>query len=468
MIRRTLLLLSAGVAASFNVAAADILPEQVARSAQRHYPDVLAALAGEDLAAAKRLSASGAFDTVFRSEANTRLTGFYSGDILTTEVERPLGTLGSKVYGGYRVSDGDFPIYDDYNFTNRLGEAKIGVLFSLLRNRSIDEIRLDVRQADLAIQEAEINVFLTRLGIQQKALVAYWRWVAAGRELKAYRDLLRLAEDRDSALRREVASGARAEIFLTENAQNLTRRREFVRQAERALALAANSLALYLRDDGGNTITPTSDDLPSAVPIPQGSAEFDEATMLDRQPAVRLLEISEAKLKNTRALAENDLKPEFNIKLEASNDFGAIGAGGVSRDPGEVAAIATFTVPIGRRDARGRVRAAEAELSALRQRQRLTRDQIMRQLNDIIANLTAARDILRLTKQEVSLADTMRQAEAQRFRGGASDFFLVNLREEAFADARVKLARAEYSLAAAQITFNAAVIDTDSLGLAPR
>jgi len=465
MRKAPLLSLVASATAALSVAAAQIYPEDVARSAQRHYPSVIAVLAGQDLASAKRLSADGAFDTVFRTEASARLTGFYSGDVLRTEVERPLGALGSKVYGGYRVSDGDFPIYEDYDFTNRLGEAKVGILFSLLRNRTIDKIRLGVRQADLDIQEAEINVFLTRLGIQQQALVAYWKWVAAGRELLAYQDLLKLAEDRDRALRSEVASGARAEIFLTENAQNLTRRREFVRQAERELAFAANSLALYLRDSEGNTVTPTSKDLPASVPIPTGSTAFDQATILDQQPGLELLEIAEAKIENRRALAQNDLKPEFNIKLEASDDFGAIGAGGVSRDPTEVKALATFSVPLGRRDARGRVRAAEAELDALKQRQRLTRDQIMRELNDIVAELNAASDILRLTRQEVDLADTMRKAEAQRFRGGASDFFLVNIREEAFADARVKLAKAEYSLAAAQITFSTAVMDTDALGL---
>ena len=59
----------------------------------------------------------------------------------------------------------------------------------------------------------------------------------------------------------------------------------------------------------------------------------------------------------------------------------------------------------------------------------------------------------------------MRRAEVKRFEGGASDFFLVNLREETFADAQVKLARARYALAAANVTYNAAVMDTEALGL---
>lgn len=48
---------------------------------------------------------------------------------------------GGYVYGGYRVSRGTFPVYEDQNYTNRLGEVKVGALFSLLRDRLVDERR---------------------------------------------------------------------------------------------------------------------------------------------------------------------------------------------------------------------------------------------------------------------------------------------------------------------------------------
>ncbi|MEM1381177.1 MAG: TolC family protein [Pseudomonadota bacterium] len=446
-------------------ALAQILPADVSASARDHYPAVIAALAEREVAAGKRVTAAGAFDTVFKTEASARLEGFYSGDTLETTIERPFGPLGTTVYGGYRVADGDFPIYEDINFTNRLGEAKIGVLFSLLRNRTIDNRRLGVRQADIDLLRADLDVFLTRIGVQREALVAYWRWVAAGRELQAYQDILRIAEERDRALRREVRSGARAEIVLTENAQNLTRRREFVRRAERDLALAANTLALYLRNDDGTMRQPQRSDLPADVQVTASLAIIEPTSIVGARPELQLLELAEERIENRRSLAKNDLKPRLDVRVEASDDFGAIGSGGVSRDPGEFIAGATFSIPLGRRDARGRVQAAEAELRALRERQRLLRDQIVQELNDITADLTTANDILGLARQEVSFADTMRKAEAQRFRGGASDFFLVNLREESFADARVRLARAEFALAAADVTYRAATMDTASLGL---
>ncbi|GGY56999.1 TolC family protein [Parvularcula lutaonensis] len=445
-----------------------LLPYMVSQSARTHYPAVLAAEAERRSAEGSLLSARGSFDTRVESEARARLEGFYSGDILTTTVKRPLGPLGAEVYGGYRISDGDFPTYEDYYFTNRAGEGKIGILFSLLRDRSIDARRFGVAQAELGLELAELDLLLTRINVQREALIAYWRWVAAGRELAAYRSLLTLAEERDRALRREVASGARAEIFLTENAQNLTRRRELVRQAERDLALAANRLSLFLRSDDGTPIIPDPDRLPESFPLTPAVPSADAYATLAMRPELRALALERDLAENERRLARNDLQPRLDARIEALNDFGDIGPGGASRDPAELVAGVTLSVPIGRREARGRLRSAEAEIEALEQQRRLLRDRIEQELSDIIITLNTARDVLALSRQEVEQASIMARSENELFRGGASDIFRINLREEALADSRVRLARAEFALASADVTYRAAVLDIDSLGLGER
>jgi hypothetical protein len=59
----------------------------------------------------------------------------------------------------------------------------------------------------------------------------------------------------------------------------------------------------------------------------------------------------------------------------------------------------------------------------------------------------------------------MVQAERNRFRLGAGDFFLVNLREEAAADAQIRAIRAELSGRLAAASYNAATINLPELGL---
>lgn len=455
----SLVLMTVGIASGQT----PVMPSDVARSAADHYPQVLAATAERRAAVGGQLSARGAFDTQLKSSARSRLEGFYSGDTASVDLTKPLGPLGAEVFGGYRISQGDFPIYEDYSFTNQGGEASVGVLFSLLRDRAIDSRRAGLAEADLDLSEADLNLLLTRIETQADALTAYWAWVAKGRELAAYEELLALAERRDVALRREVSSGARAEIFLTENAQNLTQRREFVRRAERDLALAANRLSLYFRGSDGDPIAPTRAMLPADVPLPDDSTAVSPERLLASRPDLLLLDVARQRLELQRDLARNDLQPSLDVRVEASNDFGAIGPGGVSRDPGELIAGVTLTVPLGRREARGRLRTADAELEALLQERRLLRERIVQELRNIVITLTTAEELQELTEQEAGFAETMREAERERFRGGASDFFLVNLREQAAANAKVRLAQAEFAVASARIAFQAATMDTDRL-----
>ena len=445
---------------------APLMPEDVAASAARHYPEVVAALAGRDAAAGALLSARGAFDTVFSVETYSRVTGFYDGQFVETKVERAFGPGGAKAFGAYRLSDGDFPTYEDELFTNQSGELKVGVLFSLLRDRLIDSRRFGITDARLAARQADLELLLTRIGVQRRALLAYYAWVEAGQELGVYRDLLDLAETRQAALTREVERGARARIVLTENAQNLTRRRVFVEQAERDLLLAGNALSLYLRGPDGAPRVPGAERLPDAVPAPPPLAEADLPAVLAARPDLGILRTALARARGRLDLAENALRPRLDLGVEAGQDLGPIDQdAGFSRDQGEVILGLTFELPLANRAARGQRAGARAALRRAEAEARLARDRIEAEIRDVVVSVEAAERLVVLATQEVEQAEAMRAAEARRFRSGASDFFLVNLREQALADARIRLALAQLNLQAARTTYDAAVLDEGRLGL---
>lgn len=105
------------------------------------------------------------------------------------------------------------------------------------------------------------------------------------------------------------------------------------------------------------------------------------------------------------------------------------------------------------------MKSTEAQIDALNQQRRLLRERINQELQSIIITLDTAGDVYELTQQETEQADILRRAEVERFRGGASDFFLVNLREQTAANAKVRLAQAEFALAAAHIAYQAATLD---------
>ena len=455
--------------ASANEAALGV--DDLLDASARHYPTILRSLALQNEARAKAIEAEGAFDLVFEAEARTRASGFYDGTSLSGTVKQRLGSMGASVYAGYKLSNGTFPIYEDERFTNTGGAVKVGALFSLMRDRNIDEQRFDRRDADLGLREAELNVLLTRIGVQQRALLAYWQWVTVGYQLRVYRNLLRIAEERQQALEEQIRQGALARIFLTENAQNITRRQTLVTMASRDLEVAANALSLFYRDDNGGPVTPGEAQLPPGVQIQEidqeplvESVALTEA--LETRPELALLRTAIERESNRLALRENALKPRLDLAVELQEGgLGAIAEGGPSRDSTDTVVGVTFSVPLQRREARGKVDRSRAMLNAQRAEQQLREEQVTVEVRNLVVDLRVARELLSLAAQEVRQSELLRASELRRFDSGASDFFLVNLREEAAADARIKLLDAEYKTRVARANLDAATVNLERLGL---
>ena len=102
--------------------------------------------------------------------------------------------FGGEVFGSYRVSDGRFPIYENINNTNQLGEFKVGALFSLLRKPRHRQPPVRCRRIRASRpSQARLDVMLVQLNVQHEALKSYWRWVAAGEEIRVFEELLEIS-----------------------------------------------------------------------------------------------------------------------------------------------------------------------------------------------------------------------------------------------------------------------------------
>ncbi|UYV15565.1 TolC family protein [Porphyrobacter sp. ULC335] len=447
-----------------------LLPDEVLRSSALTFPSILEAFEREAAARSDQLSADGAFDLMLKGEYYDRLTGFYSGGYGKVEARQALRPYGAEVFGSYRVSDGDFPTYENYNYTNALGEAKVGALFSLLRNRDIDSRRFAIEDTRLAASQARLDVLLVQLNVQHEALRAYWRWVGAGEEIRVFEELLEIAEARQIGLTREVNEGARARIALTENELNLLKRRALLEEAKRNFATASNSLGYYLRGSDGQMVVPTREMLPdlarmkSIAPAEQLAAT-PTSEIIQSRPELQTFKLALERANNKVALRQNDLQPSLDASVELSRDFGQLGPGGPGFDSTDAVVGLTFSVPLQRRTARGAVQRAEAELRETELRQRRIADQITTEVGNILANLSAALKLSDLAEAEVKQANQMVQAERTRFRLGAGEFFLVNAREETAANAQVSAIRAELAGRLAEASYNAATMNLRALGL---
>ena len=111
--------------------------------------------------------------------------------------------------------------------------------------------------------------------------------------------------------------------------------------------------------------------------------------------------------------------------------FGAIG--------NTVKAGVNLSVPLRQRTADGRIAAANLKiekinLDLISERQRITTEVL-----DAVSAINAAYERYLVAVQEVQLAQTLEEGERTRFQLGDSTLFLVNQRERATAEARVKL-----------------------------
>jgi outer membrane protein TolC len=443
------------------LAAQPLTLDEVLRSSETHAPQIVEALARVRQAEGRALAAEGAFDTVFDLDAQSRVAGFYDGAYVEGRATRPLQGNGGQLYGGYRVSRGTFPIYEDRAHTDRLGELKVGGLFALLRDRAVDERRGRTAIAAGDIDVARLDREMVAIGVQARAIAAYQNWAAAGLRLRAYQSLLALAETRRGGIARQVQLGARPAILLTETDQNIVRRRALVVRSEQDFAAAANALSFFYRDAAGDRATPGPERLPAALPPfrpgrPPGPVDRPDLRSLDAR-----LQQSELRL----ALAENELKPRLDLRGELAYDLGRTGRGGRSRDGEEAIVGVRFSVPLKRRQAKGRIVEARAEIDALRTRQRLVADQIAVEVDGIVIAVDGAEKTAALAAEEAELADRMAAAERRRFELGASDFFLLNLREEAATDARVRLLDAQARAALAGVDLAGATGNRQALGL---
>ena len=417
---------------------ADLVLSDVLDTAREHFPAIQSAVQQTLIEEGRLLTALGAFDLALEQDGKVWASGFYDGLSLDNKLVKPLPWSNAKAFAGYRVTNDDFPVYQQELVTNDGGEFNVGLVFSLWRDRAIDDRRFKVSKAELDIEQAEIELFLARLQTQRSAAKAYWEWVAAGQRLIVYQALTGLAEKRMVGLEGRVKAGDVARIYLTENRQNLLRRRAIMRQAELDFQAAGIELSLYLRDSTGEPRIVAKELLPQAFPSPQAGVDDPTAlaeNILAKRPELQQIE-NRLSLEGKRlALAENALLPRVDLGVKASHD---IGNGSRTREGFESIIDLSISIPLERRTGRGQVSTARAAMEKLKWDRTLTENRLTTQIIKLATSLNAARDFVAITGEEAEQAILLEEAERIRFSAGDSDFFVVNLREERSADARIR------------------------------
>jgi len=442
-------------ALTLQVSAQPLLLDDVLGSVEANYPPLLATLLERDVTSGNAQQARGQFDTQLGVTVGADEFGFYPNQRLDVGVSQNLRWQGASAYSGWRIGTGDFPTYRGLDDTRSLGELRAGFKLPLLRGREIDERRASLAQAQIGQSIADLTIDQQRLIVRQLAAIRYWDWVAAGQRLRIAQDLLRVATERDQALRDAAQLGAVAQVEVTENQRQILQREAQIIEAQRGVQQASIALSLFYRDAAGQPRLAEVRQLPGNLPATEVLAETQEALDLElalsKRPEIATVAAQRQQTRIDIDLASNQTRPSLDLGVGVTTEGGS---GAVKRGPSELKATLTFQVPWQRRIAEGKLQQASAKHSQLTQRERFVRDQVTAEVRDAASAVRASHQRTMLAAREVIVALDLADAERERFRLGDSTLFLVNLREQAAVDAELRLVAANLDYLRAKTTYD--------------
>ncbi len=447
-----------------------LLPEVIDRLDDGH-PLLDAADAKVDGAEGKRMSARGGFDPKLHIKGKWVPVGYYPRQQLDVGITAPTPLWGIGTYAGWRIGQGETPVYKGDILTGTAGELYAGLNVPVYRDGPIDARRAKIKQAELGVDVAEAARDEKRLAVELKAAESYWKWVEAGRKLDIEKEMLGIAEVRNAGIQRQVEAGLEAEIKAVDNRRTVLDRQARVIQAEADLQTAAVTLALYYRGRDGQPTIPAPDRLPPGFPAAgppdamQLEADIEDA--LRRRPDLARLQSEREQLQVDVRLSRNQMVPQIDLQAYVLADLLAFGAGRVPggytsysgssgdnlRDP-EFGTGVVVEVPIPLRKARGALRTAKAEVERATAELQFEQEQAAAEIRAAHATLTAAYRNATLARQLAETNRTLAEAERKRFDEGSSDLLRVNLREiDAAKAAKAEVeAWADYQRAIARYT----------------
>ncbi|MEL6348410.1 MAG: TolC family protein, partial [Myxococcota bacterium] len=222
---------------------------------------------------------------------------------------------------------------------------------------------------------------------------------------------------------------------------------------------AAVGLSLLYRDEQGEPIVPAADQLPDALALfapPVTNLESDIVEAWQQRPDLRavdaMLEQSFIELR----VARNQLLPDVRISGVASQDYGT-GEDPETKSPFEIDAGLSVEIPLFARKARGRVGAAQADITRLEADQQLLKDTVRVELQTLWTEVQATWEQRQFAEQAFTAASEVAELERRNFELGGGDLFRVNKREEDVAKAAKNAIEARYRYLQARAAYAAAL-----------
>lgn len=142
-----------------------------------------------------------------------------------------------------------------------------------------------------------------------------------------------------------------------------------------------------------------------------------------------------ARANQDEKLARNNMLPLLDVQAEVSQD---LGQQQLVREQTESKLKLNLSIPLQQREAQGKIASTRAMQRMLEHERNILQQQLTIELQRIFNDINIGEELMAITLEEMQIAKQLLKAEKSRFADGASDFFLLNIREETLAESRIR------------------------------
>ena len=459
--------------------------DTVAESVLQTHPQILEARAKVRATQGDLTSTQGAFDLQMRASAMAYPIGSSTYATLDASIAQPTTWWGLTLLAGWRASPGKVPFYkdqfslkEDYHkipvYKGKPdvgwlpGAFHVGAVLPLWQGGPIDKQRAQIAKARAKQEQARAELVSKTLALQYKGVELYWKWVAAGQRVQLAEQGLGLAQVRAEAVRAQIERGAVAPVEDLDNQSAILSREGNLAKARRKFQEASLKLSLYLREPAND-----ENDLPQPLvpPIESVPQVWPEVEMPEREqvqrlvrelidglPQVRVLDAEIDQYRVEAQLAQNRIAPAIDLVSTLEQQ-----ATVPVKSPEWMVGV-YLEMPLQRREARGNLESAEANIARLQAARLQARDTASRSILDAYSELVAMQQIVAIARRNLEVAQALEDAEREKVALGYADIFKLNLREQYRIEAAQKLID---SLADLHIAQAALAIATGQAAAAP-
>ncbi len=403
--------------------------EELTMSILKNFPLIQEADLKVRASEAEVTAAEGGFDHKLTFKSRNRIEDKYENQFFETTLERQTGIGGLGLMLGHRQGLGNFPAYDGKYETSGAGEIFAGITLPILRNFRTDVLRTDLAVSQLQEKIAQAELQLKKNIYLHQGLSIYYKWLFSTQKIKIREEVLKIAQERQLMLEQKFKAGDIERLKLTDNQRSIDKRQDELAEAKIEWEDARTKLSMFYRDDKGAPLLSNENIFPKEdIVVPKVTSQIIDL------PQIIIIE-NELKIREVeRKFWSQSQLPGLNLELVGAREL----SGNQPYDPSNLQVGVKFDFPLENRKAEGKTTANEYKWKAL-ERQRIYAEQELRRLfNFSLEAIDLSKKRWEFTSGEFEKTTNLAKAERTRWNQGASDLYIVNLREQDTAEADIK------------------------------